>query len=58
MMWERSPAKKINALLSVEWEVLTFGQSQGDPVRHQIRSQQKDAVRSLQTTDLFFFILQ
>lgn len=35
--WERSPAKKINDLLSAEWEALTFGHRQGDH-RHQIRS--------------------
>lgn len=38
MSWERSPAKKINDLLSAEWETLTFGHRQSDRIRHQIRS--------------------
>ena len=32
----RSPAKKINDLLSAEWEALTFGHRQGERIRHQI----------------------
>lgn len=37
MTRERS-AKKINDLLSAEWEALTFGHKQGEKIRHQVRS--------------------
>lgn len=36
--WGRSPAKKINDLLSAEWEALTFGHRQGERIKYQIRS--------------------
>lgn len=52
----RSPAKKINVVLSAEWEALIFGHRQDEKIRHQKRSlETQETVQNFQGKDLFCF---
>lgn len=50
----RSPAKKINDLLSAEWEALTFGHRQGERFRHQIRLLENRRLFRISKSKIYF----
>lgn len=54
MTWRRSPAKKINGLLSAECEGLTFGHRQGERIKPQIKSHENRRLFRISRRKIYF----